>query len=802
MNAITVSILLCIPFLLVGTITGVIYFISGYKKGLYRSLFSLGITVISILISLLLANILAALLSGPISGLVPTDGFADDFGVFSSFAENMLQSIIKVILAFVLFVILLLIALIVLKLVGNRIKWDKLDMKDPEDKKLKLSGMAVRAIDTLLVTFMLLLPIYGSLAVIMPTATVISTTAVENGDPQAPAHESNTNGVDIVDAINRHPLVSAYRFGPGDWVMRGLSGMGKDSGNLNAIEAVEVFGEASSLLGRFSALNGEERFTALSDLCIFLKENAVEERWCYDLICAAKAELEKQIALVEDENDPDIAVVRNYLDLLDLSREEFEDNAGALLDFVIYALDNGFAEFYEINDYSLLSDDFYTELGSLLNSTPQAIALKKIYYFNAAQDIIHSTDRDRDNYEYALSRATELMDDYFGDGTVSENEYGAEGEAFMLILNSGSSSNEIDSFVRNPLFGPDSINEFITSDLVAESWEFRFNSYFYQKDLFKSNETVTAYFRLGLSEYADISIRESRFSDHIHNVTSVYSYCSNEKPGSTECTVIASPAAMKVLSDTCLADIIAKTVNPCGSNLRSSFDALYEMVNNGASYAEPVNIGFMPLLVHYGKNPEIWPDRIVTKEECGECYSYYDEETDSYVEEYENPEAYADYEGYALLKTLVLNIVTREGSADILKHITETSGRDPYGISSYLSAAEYSVFEDICSNAYESISIDPEKVDHSLDGTPFNGYYANSGIASGSISIQVSGSDSFTVDSGVIGNFAGNGIPYGATIETSENGALIISVPTEEEINASNDALMKKIEIIKAFIGL
>ena len=554
--------------------------------------------------------------SGPVVNLLPVDSLADRLGVLSSFAVTMIQGTVKVALAFVFFVILLFIALIVLKLVGNRIKWEKLDMKDPDDKKMKLAGLAVRAIDTLLVTFMLLLPFYGSLAVLMPSVYVSSGTVSAPVDDNmivasTAVYSEGDSMQDIVDAINHHPLVSAYRIGPTDWVMRSLSDMGGDLENVNAIEAADTISRLTGLLTAASNVDGDERYEILLQICDILKDDVIGKDWCYSLVIAAKSDFEKMVDEAA-KNDPDAAEIRTYLDMLDMSREEFDANATAIVDFISYAIDNNFDKFYETSDYTALSEDFYKELGSLINCSKQAISLKKLFYINAAEELYYDkiSDMITDSYDSdedeRRALATAFVDTYFKDGKVNKKDYAREGEAFMLAIFSRSYSDSVDAFVRHPLFGAESMKEHINSSVAIDNYDINNSMYHHiNPDFLTNNEKINTYLHNGMDSFEKISITDARYSDYMRSVFSLISYTDEKDSTDQLCFISTSEKTLKVLLDQEKADKFESSAISFPESVYSALTAMYELSKDSAFVNKEISISYIHTLSRYKKDASL-----------------------------------------------------------------------------------------------------------------------------------------------------------------------------------------------------
>ncbi|MBQ4323029.1 MAG: CvpA family protein, partial [Clostridia bacterium] len=204
MNPELLNLLLFAPFLLVVLITGLIFCIKGYKQGLWRALISLGITVVATVLSLLLSRLLAGILSGPILGMIPEIDLGD-MAAFNDFAQSFVQGLVQEVLAILLFGIILFICLVVLKIVGNHVKRDFLKT---ESKGMKWGGFGIRVLDTVVVTILLLLPLYGTLATYVTPAAKVSEMA----------WGADSTAVKLLSQVANNPIVSLYKAGPAAWV--------------------------------------------------------------------------------------------------------------------------------------------------------------------------------------------------------------------------------------------------------------------------------------------------------------------------------------------------------------------------------------------------------------------------------------------------------------------------------------------------------------------------------------------------------------------------------------------------------
>lgn len=452
-----ITLILFIPFLLVALIVGLIYFRSGYKRGLWRALISLGATVVATVVALLLANLIAGLLSGVVAGLLPESMF-DSMGIVKGLAKGVLTGLVQDVLSMVLFGMLLLIFLIVLKIVANRICREKLKV---EHKGLKWGGLGVRAVDTVLVTLLILLPLYGTMASYITPAAKIAEMAMGKDSP----------AVSILNGIAKHPIVGMYKAGPADWVYDGLAGFTVGEAELDLPKVAESVDVTMQKLEKFNkAETGEERMQACKELTDHLKNNVVNEDWFYEVAKEASAEFEKQ--LQEATTPEEAKQAQIYLEIFSAPKEEFKDCTDRILEFVSYAMDSEFVEFTEDSDYEVLTEEFHEELGDTLNHGPQTQAIKKMILVSAAETLFRTQYTASGMPEDGASvnqAATEFVESYLKDITLTEEQESKEAEAIMIMYFESDPLAVLEGFARHPLFGYKAVEPFMTNAFLAEA---------------------------------------------------------------------------------------------------------------------------------------------------------------------------------------------------------------------------------------------------------------------------------------------------------------------------------------------
>ena len=395
MSPTIINVILWIPFGLVIFIAGLIFCITGYKKGLWRSLISLGVTFVSALISMLLAKIIAGVLAkGTINSILSMMPAEDlETTLVASVMRNMVQAFIAIALFFVIFFILTLI----LKLVSNAIKREELIT---QEKGLKWAGLGVRAIDAVVYSLLLLLPLYGTLGAYVPTAeTVLKMTAGEEA-------------LVYLSAVTEHPLVAVSHGTPVGAVYNQLAKVKSENGV--ALSLPEVVGAMEETVEKFQALSTatEDNYDEIClDLVKHLRDNVVEAEWSYGLVKEATTVFKNEIVNNMDGADSeDIEAVSKVFDLLDMTEEEYKDNGVVMLDYVEYVLENNLIESLEVGDAASLNNEtFYKETAAFLNATEQTVAIKKHVLTKFVSEICNDD-------EEAIKK---IMDSY-NDATVTD----------------------------------------------------------------------------------------------------------------------------------------------------------------------------------------------------------------------------------------------------------------------------------------------------------------------------------------------------------------------------------------------
>lgn len=479
MNTGLLNLLLFVPFLLVALITGLIYFRSGYKRGLWRALISLGATFVAVLVSLGLANLVAGWLKHPVANLIPKEVTAS-MGVLKGLANSVIVGMVQDVLSMFLFGLFFILCLIVLKIVANCIQPEKLKV---EKKAFKWAGLGVRAVDTVVVTLLILLPLYGTMATyITPAAKIASMTLGKN----APA-------VQVMNKISKHPFVSMYKGGPTRWVYGGLSGFTVGEAQIDLPKVADTIDTTMVKLEKFNAAKGDDRVTACKELTEYLRGNVVEEDWFYEVAKEATVELEKQLQNATTPAEEKEAQL--YLAMFSAPEEEFKENGTKMLDFMSYAMDSEFMDFVETDDYEILTEEFHEELGEVLNHSTQSVSIKKMILLSDAEQLFNLCPppiQPRSQGFSAKDAANDFIDAHWKeDGFVDEEDRQRESEAFMILYFENNPLALLEGFARHPLFGYNAVEQFVNAEFMVQTLGNGMNDDVIRKDFASEGELCT-----------------------------------------------------------------------------------------------------------------------------------------------------------------------------------------------------------------------------------------------------------------------------------------------------------------------
>lgn len=364
MSPATLAMILWAPFMLVVFFAGLVYCVSGYRHGFWRALASLAAVILSTLLSVLASRLLAGLIAPSLAANVT---MKDSGALTGQMLQTVLTGGIGAVIALLLFGLLLLIFTPIIGGIFKKLLRGKL----PEPgKSMRLLGMTVGLVSAVMFTLFWLAPLYGSLATVMPVAqTVMQLQQTEQED----AAEVNA----YVESLSEHLLVKASGTGPVRAVYDGLSSVPVGGASISVVEMSQAVNEAMQLVQQLQDAKDPDAFTQAADqLLEIVRETFLDQDWFYSLF---QELMDQVLVMAEVPDTEDAAYVDGLLALGDMSKEEFQEVFGAVLDLTKYALDHELLVVAEDGDLATIHNTgIFQEMGRVFNSTPQLVEVKKL----------------------------------------------------------------------------------------------------------------------------------------------------------------------------------------------------------------------------------------------------------------------------------------------------------------------------------------------------------------------------------------------------------------------------------------
>ena len=375
MNAGLLNLLLWIPFVLVFVVALVLFLVSGYRRGFWRGLISLGVTAVSAGLSLLVSKLLAGTAAGLVMPLIPLE--AMDLPFPGEFTANLLQGLIGVVISLMIFSSLLLMFCLIGKTLSNYLGDDKMM---PKNTGMKWAGLGIRLVDAVVFSLLLVLPLYGTLATYTPVVkTVIEVSGEDLREIQEP-----------LEIIEEHPVVTATKDGPMGLVYGGLAEALVGESTMNIAGMAD---SVSGLMEKVEALDSaseEEVLPRTLELIEYLRTDVVDEAWCYELVIHQLLP-EFKTTILENEHINEEWINR-FFDLCDMSQKDFRTNAHAILDFAEATQGN---DVLDMDLEALMESEMYLEqIGKLINASDQAVGLKNLMIRGVAAECLYNNDWD------------------------------------------------------------------------------------------------------------------------------------------------------------------------------------------------------------------------------------------------------------------------------------------------------------------------------------------------------------------------------------------------------------------------
>ncbi len=358
MNPNTLNLIMWLPFLVAVVITGLIFMIGGYKKGLRRALLSLAATVVGAVLSVLLAKVIAPIVTPEVVKSIPAESlFGDDIPI--NLVNMFMESIIQVVVTQVLFFLLLIFLTTICRILFGYFFGQKKE-KSEEDEDVvvpvkaskKWGGLGIGFANAMLFSLLLVLPLYGTIAAYVPAITkMYSLSASASGsDSNASSEGTGSTGnvggsaqtedelLALLNGLSSHPAVLISGSGPVADAYDALSETKLNNTTVNYSKMADTMEDVITKVEAISAVETPEDFEKHSkELLTVLKEDVMEEEWAYDLVVEVKDSLRDYMPEMDDES---YAVIDQVLDNICSSKENFKEVGTKVLDAVIKTLDS------------------------------------------------------------------------------------------------------------------------------------------------------------------------------------------------------------------------------------------------------------------------------------------------------------------------------------------------------------------------------------------------------------------------------------------------------------------------------
>lgn len=346
------NLILWIPFLLVFAGIGVSFSLKGFKKGIFHALVSAAATVAATIVSYFGAKFIASFAVSGVLSLLP-DFSAGADSVTAGVLPVLMEGIVTGLLALIIFSILLSILVPVGKFLFALIP-------TPKAKGLlqRILGLALRFAEGVVLTVLLLLPIYGTLGVYAPAVDMALALTEE-----APDTADGLTVRDYVRCAAEHPVVSLAKTAPFTTLYNSLSG----SGSINVPKAIQTI---TATVDAFQAIMQGD-FSAVDwDVFTKLQKDLLSADWFYSVFTAVSNTLESRLSEL-GENAP--AYLKAIQELTSLPKETFTQCSSGILDWMSFASEKGMFQAIEggtFNDDWLAQSGIREKAADIQNSMP------------------------------------------------------------------------------------------------------------------------------------------------------------------------------------------------------------------------------------------------------------------------------------------------------------------------------------------------------------------------------------------------------------------------------------------------
>lgn len=570
------SVLVWIPFLLIAITSGIVFCLLGFKRGAAKAGISLGVTVLSSGLSILLARLLAGVIASRLTPLIQDllgSSFQDLFEM-EHFAA-LVTGCATAIGALVLFIPVFLLLLLIVKNLTSLVFTAKL----PKPKHIgnKLGGLAIGLADAVLMTFLLLLPLYGTLNVGGNLLTAVSAFTQEEAthDGETASHDAlslpmlslSTNGSirpinqssvspaakeeptyeKFVDALCHTPLADVASLPLFSAMYDSMASFTHDGETVSVTKTLTTVSTVATAIGSYQ--KGEDGADLqMIDALDHLENVMTESNFFAGLACDVVS------GSVEEDN----ILLSGYHGFSD--KEILRQDMSALFDLTRSAVKNDLLSVILADEPNLAQVELGTfpyDMAEALNST-ESLSQFKANLINTALDAVLtnavSDEAQREELRNTIGTVSEMP--------LSGDAVKAEGDSLLLILHSATTmtddsnaqdtgkllGNLMEGLARHPSFGVEKVSA-VAKVMMAES------------GLTNSDALVNA-MTDALNQAVSRPIGEAGFGDFASTAITATDALQNIANGNTdtaslEALLKTDSATILSVKDTMSADLIA-----------------------------------------------------------------------------------------------------------------------------------------------------------------------------------------------------------------------------------------------------
>ena len=218
------------------------------------------------------------------------------------------------------------------------------------------------------------------------------------------------------------------------------------------IDVASIAASEEGLIRRMDTLSKaseEERLSLSKELISYIRENVIEQDWCYDLAKQLLNLMEQAVRSSVPAEDQ--TLVNELLTICDVSKEQFRENADELLGFAQYILENQLME----TDLEVLAGNqaFLEKLGELINSTEQAVALKNLLIMAAVEQELFSGN---------TAEASQFVQNYLSTAPTAASQRTQEARALVAIFTASDRYEMIQALVMHPAIDEKDVQQWLS----------------------------------------------------------------------------------------------------------------------------------------------------------------------------------------------------------------------------------------------------------------------------------------------------------------------------------------------------